>query len=107
MMSVECTDEEKVRIRAVPVTPSGNAAQLDGPLSVMRVGGDATAEMDAGDPLAFWLISGPAPGVSTFQVSADADLGEGVVTIADIVELRVAGAKASSLGLVAEAPVPK
>jgi len=40
-------------------------------------------------------------------VSGDADLGEGVVTVSDIVMLHVEGAMAKSLGLVADAPEPK
>jgi hypothetical protein len=40
-------------------------------------------------------------------VEADADLGAGIETISDTIKLVVAGAKASSLGLVAGAAVPK
>jgi len=40
-------------------------------------------------------------------VKADADLGEGVTEISDIIRLTVAGAQAANLGLTAEAPTPK
>jgi hypothetical protein len=107
MLTLSCTSEEKILVRAVPVTPTGHLALLDGVLSVERQSGEATVAWVDGDPLAFWLVSADTPGVTAFLVSGDADLGEGVQTIADVIQLQVEGAKASSLGLVAEAPVPK
>lgn len=62
--------------------------------------------MDA-DGLGAFLVSGSLVGDSQFQVSADADLGAGVITISDTVVLTVTAPLASSLGIVADAPVNK
>lgn len=105
-LNLTCTTEEKIRVVANPTTPSGRSAALDGPLTVTTVSGDATVDQSGG-PLEFFIVSGDAPGDSTFLVEADADLGSGVVLIQDTITLTVAGALAQSFGLVADAPTPK
>ena len=48
-----------------------------------------------------------SPGASEVLVSADADLGAGVVTIADTIGVTVSAAMAEQLGLQADAPILK
>lgn len=104
-LSIELTNEQKVKVTVTPVTPSGQPATLDGVPTWEVAAGDVTLEV-ASDGLSAYILSG-LPGDSTVVVSADADLGSGVVTISDAVEVHVVGALASSLGLSASAPEPK
>jgi hypothetical protein len=53
------------------------------------------------------LISSDDPGDTDFLVKADADLGEGVVEISDIIRLSVSGAQAANLGISLGEPTPK
>ena len=46
-------------------------------------------------------------GASQIKVSADADLGTGVTTLEELIDLNVVGASATSLGLVVEPAEPK
>lgn len=101
----ECTNEQKVKFIINPITNAGNPAPLDGAISISQQSGDASYEMI--DDRSFWLISGINPGDSAFLVSGDADLGAGVENISEVIILKVAGAKAANLGIVAEDPVLK
>lgn len=107
-LTVQTTNEEKIKITVTPVTSTGQPATLDGPVSVSVIGGEATFVMI--DDLSFYLISQdpPAPpGDTTFLVEADADLGQGQVLIQDTITYTVTGALAVNLGLTAGAPEPK
>ncbi len=106
-LSVACTNEEKVKITATPTTASGGPASIDGALVVEVQSGDGTFTQDAAEPLSFWAVSGAAPGDTLYGVSADADLGSGVVTIADQVTLTVTSAQAANFGFVSGPPEPK
>jgi hypothetical protein len=105
-MEISITNEQKVNVRLEPVTSTGKPARLDGVPTWSVQSGDATVEA-ASDGLSAFLISSDNPGDTAFLVSADADLGEGVVTISDVVTLKVAGAQADNLGIAADAPVAK
>ena len=105
MLEITITNEQKVPVTLNPVTPGGKPIGLDGPPSVTVQSGDGAVEMQPDN--SFYLVSGDNPGDTTYLVSADADLGEGVETISDIIILHVQGAKASSLGLTAGTPVLK
>ena len=105
MLEITCTNEEKVKVTVNPVTSTGKPVELDGPIVVEVQSGDGV--MAFVDDTSFYVISGDNPGDTAYLVSGDADLGEGVVTVSDIVMLHVEGAMAKSLGLVAGAPEPK
>lgn len=105
MLELSCTNEEKIKIRVNPVTTTGTAVALDGPIQVSVQSGEGMVEPI--DEKSFYVVSGQNPGDTGFLVSGDADLGDGVESISDVILLHVAGAKASSLGLVAETPEPK
>lgn len=105
-MLITITNEEKVQVSLAPTTAAGNPATLDGVPVWEVISGDATLEV-AEDGLSAFLVSGAADVNSQISVTADADLGEGVVTLTDVIDLAVVLAKASALGLVVAAPVLK
>ena len=109
MLEINLTNEQKVKVTLKPVTESGKPAQLDAaPVwSIISGAGSGQNLEVAEDGLSAFLISNDEPGDIDFLVEADADLGEGVETISDIVRVHVLGANAKALGLVAETPVQK
>ena len=106
MLEVAITNEQKVKITMNPVTQRGLPAALDGAPAWTVVSGSSTIEV-AADGLSAYLISSDAPGDTTYQVEADADLGESVQTLVDTITLHVEGAKAVNLGLTAGPAEPK
>jgi len=106
-LSISCTNEEQVPVTASPVSSSGRPAAIDGALTVTVQSGDGTVLQDEATPLVFTCRSGDGPGETVYLVSADADLGEGVVTISDLVTLTVTSATAASFGLAQGTVEPK
>ena len=105
-MLITITNEQKVLVTLAPTTAAGNPATLDGAPSWTVVSGDATLEVsDAG--LSAYLVSGEADINSQIEVIADADLGEGVVSLTDVIDLAVVAAQASALGLVVDTAILK
>lgn len=94
------TNEQKIKLTLNPTTAAGNPATVDGAPVWAVIEGDATLE-PAEDGLSCYLISGEANVNSKITVTADADLGEGVVAIIDTVDLAVVPASASALGITA------
>jgi hypothetical protein len=105
-MLITITNEEKVLVSLAPVTAAGNPATLDGVPTWTVIEGDATLEV-AEDGLSAFLVSGAADVNSKVEVVADADLGEGVVNLTDVIDLAVVAASASALGLVAGTAILK
>lgn len=106
MLELKITNEQKIEVTLNPVTLTGKPAELDGDAQFTVISGDSTVEPLPGGRSAF-LVSSDSPGDTEVLVEADADLGDGVETISDIIKLTVEGAKAASLGLVAKDAVPK
>jgi len=107
MLSVACSNAEKVTVTANPVTSSGRPAKFDGALRVTVQSGDGTVEQDPTLPNSFKAVSGDVPGTTVYLVEADVDLGAGVTDISDTVELVVSGENAAAFGLVAGVVEPK
>jgi hypothetical protein len=105
-MLITITNEQKVLVTLAPTTAAGNPATLDGTPVWTVVSGDATLEV-AEDGLSAFLVSGAADVTSQVEVTADADLGEGVVTLTDVIDLAVVAAQASALGLVVDTAILK
>lgn len=105
-MLITITNEEKVQVTLTPTTAAGNPATLDGVPTWIVTEGDATLEV-AEDGLSAFLVSGAADTNSKVEVTADADLGEGVVTLTDTIDLAVVAATASVLGATVATPVLK
>jgi hypothetical protein len=78
-IEVSLSTEEKVRLAITPMTPGGDPAPVDGPAQ-WSVEGSCTVE--AIDDTSAWILAG-AVGDSTITVACDADLGEGIVPLAD------------------------
>jgi hypothetical protein len=106
MLELSCTNEEKIHVSLKPVTAAGKPVPIEN-FTVSVQSGDGTFEIDPDGAFGFWVISGDAAGDTAYAINADADLGEGVQNIADFITLRVHGALAAALGMVAEAPVLK
>jgi hypothetical protein len=105
-LDLTITNEQKIPVTLAPVTATGKPAKLDGAPTWTVQSGNATVVPSA-DGLSADLVSADEPGDTEILVSADADLGAGVVTVSDVIRLSVAGAQAASLGLTAGTAVPK
>lgn len=105
-VSVKLSNEQKVKVTLTPVTDTGKPAKLDGAPTWEVISGGATLAV-APDGLSADLISADDPGDSEILVKADADLGEGVEEISDVIQLSVVGATAKNLGLTVGTPEPK
>jgi hypothetical protein len=104
-MPVEVTmsTEEQVRLSITPLTPGGDPAPTDGPAQWTIEGPCMLVPID---DLSTWVRGTPtAAGDSVVTVTADADLGEGFVPLADTAVIHVSSPMAASLGMQADAPV--
>jgi hypothetical protein len=104
-MQVTINNEQKVRIVLAPVTAQGAPAPVDGKPEWSVQSGDVELDV-AEDGLSCFIISGNL-GNSVVMVTADADLGPGIRTLQDSIEVTVTVAEAASLGLTSSPPVPK
>lgn len=105
-MDITITNEQKVHIKLNPVTATGKPAALDGVASFEMTSGTGSVVPDA-DGLGATLISGDVAETCVVSVTADADLGSGVVPITETINLIVTDPLASSFGIVVDAPEPK
>lgn len=107
MIEVTLTNEQKVKVTLTPKTATGKASQVQGGSVKFTVqSGDSTV-VPSPDGLSADLISSDTPGDTQILVEADADVGDGVETISDIITLHVAGAHAANLGLAVGTPESK
>lgn len=106
MLEVNVTNEQQVKVTLAPVTATGKPAKVDGVPTWEIITGGGTVNA-AGDGMSADLVSSDDPGDTDYLVKADADIGEGVTEISDIIRLHVAGAQAANLGLSAGEPTPK
>lgn len=106
MIAIDITNEQKVTVTLKPVTTTGKPAKLDGPPTWTNKDGDSVVNPSQ-DGLSAEIVSSDTLGTTTILLEADADLGEGVETITEEIQVTVTGAKASSFGLVVGTPEPK
>jgi len=99
-----CTDEQKVPITVSYTTSAGRPASVEGDTSFEVTSGDGTFERTGAH--SGFLVSGLA-GDTVFSISADADLGAGVVILSESGTLTVTSAQAATVGVSLGAPVPK
>lgn len=102
-LEIKITNEQKVTVTLTPKTDAGKPAKLDGAPTWTIVSGDSTLVASA-DGLSAVLTSADDPGDTEILVKADADLGDGIEEVSDIVKLSVIGASAKNLGLTAGTP---
>jgi len=102
------TNEQKVPATIAPKTLSGKVAKVDGvPVwTITSTSGGGTLEV-ASDGMSAFIVSGDAPDEINFTAEADADLGQGVVSIIASGRVIVEGAMAVNLGLGFGEAVPK
>jgi hypothetical protein len=105
-MDITLTNEQQVNVTLKPVSAKGKPVGLDGAPVWALTTGSCTIQPSA-DGLSCLIVSGDDAGDSEVTVSADADLGAGVVTISDAIRVTVNGAQAQNLGLTADAPTVK
>lgn len=104
MLEITINDTEKVKVALHPDGP------VDGVPTWEIISGNSTLEADA-DGMGAYLISedtseaGPVDTV--YRVTADVDMGAGVVQLTDDCTLHVMGAQATTLGLAPSSPEPK
>jgi len=103
-LEVSLSTEEKVRLSVTPMTPGGQPATVDGAVQ-WSVEGACTLE--AIDATSTWVLAGATVGDSVVTAAADADLGTGVVPLADTATIHVANPMAANLGMEADEPVLK
>lgn len=103
-VEVSLTTEQQVRLSVTPMTPGGQPATVDGEVQ-WSVEGACTLE--AIDATSTWVVAGATIGDSVVTCKADADLGSGVVPLADTATIHVENPMASNLGLAVDEPVLK
>jgi hypothetical protein len=110
-LDIVSTTEEKVPILFAPKTTSGKPANIDGAPVLSVVSGGATAQQATPDELAAgvagYIVSEDAPGTSSWKITADADLGQGVREIVDGGTYVYNDPQAENFGLTAGTAVPK
>ncbi len=106
-VEIVLTNEQKVRATITPKTATGRPAPLDGKPIINVISGEVSTSNVSEDGLSFDIISSDTPGTSQVLVEADADLGEGVENISDIITVTVQGARAANLGLSLGVPEAK
>ena len=105
-LTIKLTTEQQVVVHLNPVTPKGVPVDLDGaPVWTVPVGGATITPSD--DGLSCTIVSPDNAGQSQVLIIADADLGSGIETISDTIDVEAANPNASSLGLTADAPTLK
>lgn len=108
MLPLSITTEQKIHIKLAPTTTQGKPAVLDGTPTWEVTQGSGTVSPDADGLGAFIVSPDTVDGIVTIvKVSADADLGAGIRTIEDTIEVTITNAEAAALGLTADAAEPK
>ncbi len=103
-MSYILPDDKKVTLSIQPVDARGNPAKIDG-VPAWSSSDPAVLEVTpAADGLSAVAVPVGPLGVVQVNVQADADLGEGVEEISDVIKLTVVGAAAKNLGLTVGTP---
>lgn len=100
---LQLTDTQQVNVSIQPVDKKGAPAQVQ---SVSFVSSDpnvAAVMQDTTDPNKAVVVAG-LPGVCQIQVTADADLGDGVTNISGVLDITVVGGQAVALTVNADAP---
>ena len=95
---VTLNSEQRVKATIAPRTSKGKPSAVQAGTLVASVD-NASATIEMIDDSSFWVNGTEEDGDAIVTVEADADLGEGVVTIRDTITVHVADAPATNLGL--------
>ncbi len=100
MTTIELNNDQEIDVTIAPKTSKGKPAKVDGVPTWEVVSGDtATVTPTADGKTATLRTNDDAEGDTVIKATADADLGEGVETLEEIITLRVSSPKATSLGV--------
>lgn len=100
-------DDQKVTLSIAPVDAAGNPAPVDGVPSWSLSDTKYIGLEVADDGMSATAIAIGLLGTTQVQVAADADLGEGVVTINGTLDIEVVAGQAVGLSIAAGTPEPK
>ena len=105
IMDIKINNLQKISVALTPVNAAGKPAELDpnNPPRWTVQSGDSLV-LPSADGKSASLVSSDTPGDTLILVEADADLGDGVENISDVIRLTVEGARAVNLGLTVGAP---
>jgi hypothetical protein len=98
MISVQISDSQQFTLRVAPQTARNKPAPVDGP-PTWECSDESVAKIQPADDGLSCKVVGMAPGSCIVRVSADADLGEGVVTISDSANITITSSTADHLAL--------
>lgn len=98
------TDTQEVDLSIQPEDKKGKPAQVDGTPAWVSSDPTIVEVIPAADGLSAVAKAGANLGHAQISVSADADLGAGVITITGVMEFDIVAGQAVSLGVVAGAP---
>lgn len=106
-MAFTLTADQQVPVSLVIIDNHGNPAKVDGTPSWFITDSSILAANMAPDGLSATITAKGPAGNSQVKVSADADLGEGVVEIIGLLDVTVVAGQAAVVGLQPGTPVPK
>ena len=101
---VRMSSEMKALVSVAPVTPAGNPAPLDGPASFAVQG---ACQVEQASDTSCWVFGAGLGTDSVLTIAGDADLGSGVVPIADTVVFHIDHPQAAAMGTTVGEPVLK
>ena len=106
-MAITITDLQKFTASIQPISAKGNPAPVDG-IPVWDVSDSALLSVQpALDGLSAVVLAVGPTGTGQLTVSADADLGAGVVTLNGVLDVTVIGSQAVALNIVTSVPEPQ
>lgn len=100
-------DSEQIVATIAPKDRAGNPAAVEAGKTVWSSSDETVLTVTAIDESSALVVAVGPLGTATVTVSADADLGEGVVPVTDSADVEIVAGQASNLGLGFGAPQPK
>jgi hypothetical protein len=101
---LQLTDTQQVPVQIAGADKKGAPAPVQNPTFTSSDPNVATVTQDTTDPTKATVVAG-LPGTCQIQVSADADLGDGVTTISGVLDITVVAGQAASIAVTAGTPV--
>lgn len=101
------TDVQKVALKIAPKSAAGNPAPVDGVPAWSTSDESVVSLVVAADGMNAEAVATGKVGVAQVNVSADADMGEGVKTITGVLDIEVKASEAVSLDVSADVPAAK
>lgn len=105
IMAVSMTDTQFVTGQITPTNKKGNPAPVEAGSVKITSSNESVAVVtqDVADQTKF-TVTGVAPGVAQIDVSADADLGEGITNITGFLAVEILPAQATGFGITTGTP---